>query len=220
MIGFVLIPMGYAQEPPPAQLTVSKAITYIVPEGGNPIEDPSEIAAFLADVPNYTVITFEAVLTVENTGGVLVEDFVVTDHFGAELDVMCVSEIDPICVVNPKGKAADRLTWDVESLDPAQSASLIVSATTNLDPSDYQRYTSCGLHYFNSGPTAKDKVAKLNGKGLRQISDDGDPIELTVSGIFLVQLPQCSNCIDDDGDGLVDLDDPDCVDALDDNELE
>lgn len=192
MIGFVLMPMAYAQDPPPAQLTVSKAITGITPEGGDLINDPAAIAAFLADVPNYTIITFEATLTVENTGGEPIKDIVVTDHFGAELDVACVSEPDPICVVNPKGKAADRLTWDVGDLDVGASAQLIVDATTNLDPGGYQYYTSCGPHYFNSGPTAKGNVPKLNGRDLRQISDDGAPIELTVSGIFPVQLPQCS----------------------------
>jgi len=223
MLVFALIPMGYAQDPAPAQLTVSKAITQIYADGELVADGEAEITAFLANVPNYTPIVFVAALTVQNTGGVEIYDVVVTDHFGAELDVTCISETDPTCVIDPKGKAADRLIWEVGYLGLGGSAQLIVEAATNLNPADHQRYTSCGLHYFNSGPTAKGQVefAKPNGSvKMRQISDYGDPIALTVSGLEAVALPQCSNCTDDDLDGNIDLDDPECVDSLDDNEFE
>ena len=75
VVGLALTPAGFAQ------LTVSKTITGINADGvpGFEITDPVAIGLFLADVPNSTVIEFEATFAVAAT--VDVEDVVVTDKF-------------------------------------------------------------------------------------------------------------------------------------------
>lgn len=212
--GLALTPAGFAQ------LTVSKAITGINADGvlGFEITDAGGIAVFLENVPHSTVIEFEVMFAVTATG-MPVDQVVVADKFGAELDVVCVVADQGICTVTPKGKAAERLRWEVGNIPADTTLQLVVTATTNLDPGGFQRYTECGVHYLNSGPTAKGRVPKNNGSGTMQVSDVGDSIELMVSGLDPVPFPQCSNCIDDDGDLLIDYpDDPGCVDSLDDDE--
>lgn len=203
------------------QLSVSKAITGVDADGDSTFEitDGAEIAAFLGNVPNSREITFEVTFTVTATG--TVDNIVVTDHFGAELDATCGTPSQGSCTIDG-GFGNDRLIWDVGTLIDA-SATLIATATTNLDPGGNQRYTSCGQHEFNSGPTAKGTVTQFIGRNgsmehIRQVSDDGAQILLTVSGLVDTAFPQCSNCIDDDNDGLIDGEDPECTDPLDEDE--
>ena len=108
------------------------------------------------------------------------------------------------CYITPKGR---RLRWEVGPLTPNSSQTLIVIATTRLNPGGQQEYTSCGDYDFNSGPTAKgyEKDVPLGNsekKRDQRRTDDGDPILLTVSG---ADFPECSDCEDNDGDGFIDF---------------
>lgn len=201
------------------QLVVSKAVTRIDINNDGQFEtgDPAVIAAFLANVPNSRAIAFGITFTVEAVGDD-VEDVVVTDRFGAELDLTCfLASPGTVCnVIN--NKSADIVAWDIGPLANGSFATLRVLAVTNVDSGGNQRYTACGLHELNSGPTAKGFVEKENGKGLKQVSSDGNQILLNVSGLFDAIFPQCGNCMDDDGDGLTDIEDPDCIDSEDDDE--
>jgi len=212
-----LVPV-YGQEP---YLTVSKAVTGISADGipGYEILLPGDIAAFLANVPNSRVIVFEVTFTVAATGGPI-SAVVVTDNFGSDLTVACGAASLGSCAVTD----GRRVAWDVGPL--SASATLVVTATTNLDPGGSQRYTSCGTHYLNSGPTAKGTIQVPIGGGRtkdKQVSAGGPPIQLWVSGLLDVAFPACRNCIDDDGDSLIDYpadpgctapDDPDETDPL------
>jgi len=210
-----------------AGISVSKAITGIDADnnGSFEITDSGAIAAFLADVPNTTAIGFRVEFTVSSTGGQDLTDVVVADRFGAELDVSCLSATSgggctDADLVTKGGSDKEFLTWTVGALPPAASETLVLRAETDQDPGGFQEYTECGEHEFNSGPTAKGKVDKVTGKGVkkRQVSDDGNQILLTVSGLNATAFPECSNCIDDDDDTFVDLLDPGCTDANDDSE--
>jgi hypothetical protein len=53
---------------------------------------------------------------------------------------------------------------------------------------------------------------------LRDLDGDTDSIDVPINTGSVVELPQCADGIDNDGDGLVDLADPDCVDESDDHE--
>lgn len=217
-----------------ADITIDKEIVEITVFGEDPITDSQEIEDFLNEVPNTTVITFTVEITVGATNEQDLTDIVVTDRFGSELDATCVSvtgdggsDCDDVTISTTPGN--DKLRWLVGNLDDGESATLTVDAVTNEDPDGNQRYTSCGLHEFNSGATAKgrlDRGTNPAGKSLgkKQVSADFDPgIMLVVSGFIEdgkgQDFPECSNCFDDDDDGDTDFpDDQACTDALDDDE--
>ena len=208
-----------------AGIVVSKAVTGIDANDDPDFEitDGGEIAAFLADVPNTTVIAFEMMITVGATNGQNLTDVVVTDRFGGELFVECVDHVGD-CTLTTKG-ASNKvfLTWEVGPLADGESETLTLIATTDMNPGGQQEYTSCGDHDLNSGPTAKAKVDRSlppnsRAPNKRQVSDDGNSVTLTVSGTAATVFPQCSNCLDDDGDGMIDLLDDACSDPLDDDE--
>ena len=214
LLGFALLTV-----PAYAGIDVEKSITGIDADndGSFEITDSGAIATFLEDVPSGTIINFRVEVTVSSTDGQDLDNVVVTDKFGSELDITCDTfPVGTTCQIAGGGR---RLRWIVGALGTG-SETLIVIATTNEDPGGHQRYTECGQHEFNSGPTAKGtEEVQLNPqkKKNQQRSDDGDQILLTVSG---AAFPQCSNCQDDDGDGFIDFPaDLGCTDADDNDEL-
>jgi len=201
-----------------ADIVVSRAITGIFGAGFK-ISEPGAIARFLADVPNSTRIGFQMEITVKANGENLA-DVVVTDRFGGELAVQCVSASE-MCRLITKGKTNKVfLTWKIGDLADGDSRSLILVATTDLNPVGKQGYAECGVHDLNSGATAKAKVDRFlpprsRGSRKRQISNSAESITIKVSGTRSAAFSECSNCLDDDGDGFLDLDDPECSDSSD-----
>jgi hypothetical protein len=218
LLGVALLFPGAAY----AGLEVSKKITGIDAsnDGIAEITDAGQIQAFLAAVPALTAIGFHTELTVCAIDGQTVNNVVVTDNFGAELNVV-LDPLNPIqgTVLFKGGRSAkNSLSWSVGTLAAPSCATLKFVATTKLDPSGVQTYTSCGEHEFNSGPVAKGRDAATN----KQVTDGGDQILLYVDpASFPNPLPQCSNCADDDGDQLIDFPaDPGCADEADNDEID
>ena len=204
-----------------SQLIVSRAITEINSEKIRIVE-AGEIAKFLADVPNSTIVSFTMQVNVKADGEDLM-DLVVSDRFGGELAVQCVSFVGT-CDITTKGRAKKAfLNWKVGDLADGTSETLTVVATTKVSPDGEQAYAECGVHDLNSGVVAKASVNKITsarsrGPKTKQLSFNTESITLRISGTTPIAFPECSNCVDDDTDGLFDLDDPDCSDPLDNDE--
>ena len=94
------------------------------------------------------------------------EDVVITDRFGAEL------EIDELGT--PTHGTAEYYTrgnsekvfleWDIGTLGPEETARLVVVVSTDLNPAGHQEYTSPGVYELNSGATLKFYDSMLDEK--------------------------------------------------------
>ena len=121
---------------------------------------------------------FEMDITITNNTDATLEDIVVKDNFGGDLELV---EVGGVAVSGPEGKKDDEqistpvgdvviqwtgktnkahLSWDIETLDSGQSIILTVIVATDENPGQGKKdngkneYTSPGTHTLNSGPTA------------------------------------------------------------------
>ena len=119
-------------------------------------------------------------ITVTNGTGVPMENVVVVDRFGAELQGALDQPVENVEVVireQTRGKSGKdsfesqtRITWCVTQptvvafgecsgtdtpLLPGESASLTIRLFTKLNPAGKQSYTSCGIYEQNSGAVVK-----------------------------------------------------------------
>jgi uncharacterized repeat protein (TIGR01451 family) len=106
------------------------------------------------------------VFEVTNPFGYTMEEVVITDRFGGEIEIDDADpEIEGVNEVSithgtwsyyTKGKSEKVfLTWDIGDLDPGETALLIVLVSTDLNPAGKQEYTSPGFYELNSGATLK-----------------------------------------------------------------
>lgn len=93
-----------------------------------------------------------------------IENVVVTDRFGAEIEIEGYAPGDPMPVYSNHGSAAYSvngesekvtLTWNIGTLPFGEMAILIFEISTDHNPADHQEYTSPGCYELNSGAVLK-----------------------------------------------------------------
>jgi len=128
------------------------------------------------EVPAETCLWWVMRIEMSNPFNVALENVVITDHFGAELDVVPPADapVDVEVVTHSRGQPKKevfqtqvRITWCVTGdllpdgtcsggqLDPGDSAYLDLLVYTKTNPSGKQEYTEAGTYEMNSGATAK-----------------------------------------------------------------
>jgi hypothetical protein len=111
-------------------------------------------------------VQWAIVIDVVNPFSYVMEDTVITDRFGAEIElddaVPETEEIDEVSITHgdwsyyTRGESAKVfLRWDIGDLDPGETARLILLVSTDLNPAGHQEYTSPGEYELNSGATLK-----------------------------------------------------------------
>jgi hypothetical protein len=122
-----------------------------------------------------TETQWAVVIDIVNPFSYTMNDTVITDRFGAEIEI---DEPFPYSITHgtvsntttedkskgpAKGKPDKRkgtsekvfLTWEIGDLDPGETARLILLVSTDLNPAGHQEYTSPGIYELNSGATLK-----------------------------------------------------------------
>lgn len=115
-----------------------------------------------------TEIQWAVVIDVTNPFEYTMEDIVITDRFGAEIEI---DELFPYSITHgtaqwdygpgegkkkPNWKSKKLfLTWEIGDLAPEETARLILLVSTDLNPAGHQEYTSPGIYELNSGATLK-----------------------------------------------------------------
>jgi len=137
------------------------------------------------------------VIEVQNRTGVNWSGVVVSDRFGGEID----ASITAVPGVNPSQGTVSlsaigtslkqSLAWNIGNLPAGGSATLVITARTDVNPGGNQQYTSCGPKAFNSGAVLKYSEGRRTKK-----SATTGVIELTVLTADLA-----GDC---DGDGASD----------------
>jgi hypothetical protein len=153
---------------------------------------------------------FEMDINVTNNTESALDDIVVNDDFGGDLEIISVDGV-PVDVktdatpLKGKQKVATygdvtilwtgktekaHLTWDIASLAADTTVTLTVVVSTDVNPgqgkskdkgmSGKNEYTSGGEHYLNSGPTAIDVIDDIT-----LLFEDNDPITVTVGEMVL-----------------------------------
>ena len=137
-------------------------------------------------LPIGEVIVWNVTFTVPNDSGTDWTGVILTDHFGAELDIHSTDywleggpfpgshTITTSIPSNPKNVVPDgngvalhyskaknmpqlRVTWFIDTLGNGEVRTLSFEVATRPNPAEHQEYTSCGLHILNSGATLKWK---------------------------------------------------------------
>ncbi|HSF27848.1 MAG TPA: hypothetical protein VLA53_02345 [Nitrosopumilaceae archaeon] len=145
------------------------------------------------------LITYTFHFRVSNDSGEDWTNVVVKDNFAADLDVIEpeVSITQGTFDLTQKGNSAkESLSWDVGSLADGNSAELVLTAITDLNPAGHQEYTECSNHDINSGATLKYKDENNKQKSASTES-------ITVSVLTEDAQGDC------DGDGFIDQDELD-----------
>jgi hypothetical protein len=116
-------------------------------------------------IPTKTDIHWTLVIEVTNSFGYTMEDVVITDRFGGDIEVHTPAlEISHGNIeLKEKGKTKKQfLTWEIADLLEGETATLkleispdINTGTGNNKKSGHQEYTSPGWHDLNSGATLK-----------------------------------------------------------------
>ncbi len=106
-----------------------------------------------------TETQWAVVIDIVNTFSYTMEDVVITDRFGAEIEI---DEPFPFSITHgtvsysTKGKSEKVfLTWNIGDLLPNETARLILLVSTDLNPASKQEYSSPGVYELNSGATLK-----------------------------------------------------------------
>ncbi len=114
-----------------------------------------------------TDVQWALVIDVINTFDYTMEDTVITDHFGAEIEI---DDADPekegineVSITHgtwdwdyTKGKSKKVfLTWNIGDLLPGETARLILLVSTKTNPGGHQEYSESGIYEMNSGATLK-----------------------------------------------------------------
>ncbi|UCE28645.1 MAG: hypothetical protein JSV85_05040, partial [Candidatus Bathyarchaeota archaeon] len=104
-------------------------------------------------------VDWSALIGITVSAPVTIENVVVTDRFGAEIEI-----VDPFPFVithgnvsyETKGKSEKVfLTWNIGMLAEGETAILIFEISTDLNPAGKQEYTSPGCYELNSGAVLK-----------------------------------------------------------------
>lgn len=117
---------------------------------------PTQVTA-----PLKTDVQWALKMTVDLPGdwGGPIEDAVVYDRFGAELEIdspFPVSISHGTVSYATKGRSEKVfLTWRIGRLNPGESASLEINISTDRNPAGKQAYTSPGCYELNSGSVLK-----------------------------------------------------------------
>lgn len=154
-------------------------------------------------------IEFRVDVEVQNASGIAWTNTTVEDRFGAEIDVTSATPSQGMATLTTEGGSdKEFLKWDVGMLAPGETATLVLAASTDLNPAGHQEYTECSLHEFNSGA-----VLKFLDPDSKQHSFETGSV---VASVLTVDL--LGDC---DGDGWVDWDEvimlgsdphsPDCL---------
>lgn len=110
-------------------------------------------------------------------------DIVLTDKLGADLDLWYVPgygaywpQVGGGSISHTTNRNGDqyRLKWQDFDVAPGGYAFMYVCVETDENPGGNQRYTETGIHYLNSGATAKGYVEG------RKMSDSSNPIMVEV----------------------------------------
>ncbi len=167
LAGFALL-----ASPAHAGIAVEKIVTCIDVGGvsDGPIPDgicecEGQVACDIllaAGVPWSTIMDFVFEITVSSTGGQKLDNVVVTDHFGAQLDLDCdqglFGDDSTFAGSHTIGSGGGpRLKWDAFGLalsGPFSSATIVCTGTTGTAGGGQQQYTKCATKDLNSGPNA------------------------------------------------------------------
>lgn len=121
------------------------------------VQPPPPVQKLRSGPDPVTVGTYQEwffTIVVSNPFDFPIEDVLVTDHFGAELDVVIVSHTGGTATTEVVGQQA-RIAWTIDLLDPGHSQTLVVRAFTTLNPGGQQSYSSPGRYEQNSGATMR-----------------------------------------------------------------
>jgi uncharacterized repeat protein (TIGR01451 family) len=101
-----------------------------------------------------TVFTF--VITVHNPGPGTWTDVTVKDNLAGDIELHSATPSQGTVSTTLTGKSQKvHLLWDVGTLGPGATASLVLVTSTDENPAGHQEFTSCGVHELNSGSTLK-----------------------------------------------------------------
>ena len=117
------------------------------------------------------------VISVTNPFEYTMENTVITDRFGAEIEIdEEVSITHGTCSFTTKGKSEKVfLTWNIGDILEGETAQLILLVSTDLNPAGKQEYSTPGVYEMNSGATLK-----FNDLEQKQHSEVTDSIYVTV----------------------------------------
>ncbi len=146
-------------------------------------------------MPWGTEIEFDFLITVRSTDGQDLDNVVVRDHFGAQLDLTCDQGLfgDDSTAAGSHtigSGGGPRLKWEGFGLalsGPFSSATIVCTGTTNTAGGGQQQYTKCATKDLNSGPNAMATEEVLVGNPQepkimnQKRSANGDTIEVNIT---------------------------------------
>jgi uncharacterized repeat protein (TIGR01451 family) len=111
-------------------------------------------------------VQWAIVMDIVNTFSYTMEDTIIKDNFGAEIELddfdSSKPEIDEVLITHGtwsyrlKGKSQKvSLHWDIGDLLPTETARLVLLVSTDKNPAGHQEYSSPGVYELNSGATLK-----------------------------------------------------------------
>jgi hypothetical protein len=101
-------------------------------------------------------VTFTFTFTVHNPSATTWTNVTVKDNFAGDLEVHSTTPSQGTVNLTLTGASAKvHMLWNVGSLAPGATATLVVVASTDQNPAGHQEFTSCGVHELNSGATLK-----------------------------------------------------------------
>jgi hypothetical protein len=154
------------------------------------LEDALEVSGAIADLvkaeaeETLTVhvgeeVQWAVVIDVVNPYDYSMTDVVITDRFGAEIEIEEVFSVTHGTVdLKTNGKSQKVfLKWDIGDLNHDEMARLVLLVSTDLNPAGHQEYTSPGVYELNSGATLKFK------------NSDGVQLSATTNHVYTTVLP-------------------------------
>ena len=122
---------------------VCKSVTFSDADGDGIIELGEEV-----------VFTFT--FTVHNPSAGTWTNVTVKDNFAGDLEVHSTTPSQGTVSLKLTGASEKvHMTWNVGTLGPGATATLVVVSSTDENPAGHQEFTSCGVHELNSGATLK-----------------------------------------------------------------
>ena len=121
---------------------------------------PTTVTATVGEDVHWTMAISVDLRWVSVAGAI--EDVVVTDRFGAEIEIEGYDPGEPMPAshgsatysINGNSEKVS-LTWDIGTLPFGEMATLIFEISTDLNPAYHQEYTSPGCYDLNSGAVLK-----------------------------------------------------------------
>jgi len=104
-----------------------------------------------------TDVQWALVIDIINPFSYTMTDVVITDRFGAEIEIdEIVSYTHGTVTFMTRGKSEKVfLTWEIGDILPGETARLILLVSTDLNPKGHQEYSEPGIYELNSGATLK-----------------------------------------------------------------